>query len=168
MVRGRKKKLVVFLAVMLMACAAFASYLFRVLVPHPDQKLEVTQDRLAKLAALRDKRKYVELPGTNYIGLRPEPDRQRAELQMNALIDRLRDGLAANPSKKFVLGEFRITLDEFEPGDTEDREQLLRYLESIMDILGIASSNGLLSRWMYGPILGPVFDRISQPQPTHS
>ena len=43
---------------------------------------------------------------------------------------------------------------EFEETDTEDREQLLRYLEEIMDILGIASSDGLLNRRLYGAILG--------------
>jgi hypothetical protein len=49
---------------------------------------------------------------------------------------------------------------EFEPIDTEDREQLLRYLEDIMDIVGIASSDGLLNKWMYGPILGPQADKL--------
>jgi len=69
-------------------------------------------------------------------------------------------GLASNPSKKFVLGEFRKTMAEFEPIATEDREQLLRYLEDIMDIVGIASSDGLLNKWMYGPTLGPQADKL--------
>lgn len=54
---------------------------------------------------------------------------------------------------------------EFEPVDTEDREQLLRYLEEIMDILGIASSDGLLARWMYGPVLGPQVDKLRDRAP---
>jgi hypothetical protein len=57
-----------------------------------------------------------------------------------------------------VLAEFAKTMAEFEPVDTEDREQFLRYLEEIMDILGIESSDGLLNRWMYGPLLSPLID----------
>jgi hypothetical protein len=41
-------------------------------------------------------------------------------------------------------------LDAFEPGDTEDRERLCGYLEEIMEIFGIESSDGLLNRWLYG------------------
>jgi hypothetical protein len=39
---------------------------------------------------------------------------------------------------------------------------LLRYLTEIMDILGIGSSDGQLSRWMYGPILGSIVDHDSK------
>ncbi len=148
------------LAAALLAGASIVSYLWGILVPRPDQKLEVTHVTFTKLAELRDRPKYVELPGTLYNGLRPERARLLAESQINAMIDRLREGLASNPSKKFVLREFAKTMAEFEPIDTEDREQLLRYLEEIMDILGIASSDGLLNRWMYGPILGPQVDKL--------
>jgi hypothetical protein len=161
-VRGRKSLLTLALCAALLAGASVVSYLWRGLMPRHDEKLEVTQVMFTKLAELRDRPKYVELPGTLYNGLRPEPARLLAERQINALIDRLREGLASNPSKKFVLGEFAKTLAEFEPTDTEDREQLLRYLEEIMDILGIASSDGLLNGWMYGPILGPQVDKLSQ------
>ena len=95
-------------------------------------------------------------------GMTPERNRLLAEAQLNRLIDRLRDGLPSNPSKNFALAEFAKTMAEFEATDTEDREQLLRYLEEIMDILGIASSDGLLNGWMYGPILGPQLDRINK------
>lgn len=91
--------------------------------------------------------------------MRPESSRLLAEEQLNRLIDRLRDGLPSKPSKKFALAEFARTMGEFEATDTEDREQLLRYLEKIMDILGIVSSDGLLNRWMYGAVLGPQADR---------
>jgi Domain of unknown function (DUF4844) len=159
---GRKSIFTLALAATLLAGASIVSYLWRALVPRPDQKLEVTHVTFAKLAELQDRPKYVELPGTLYNGLRPELARLLAERQINALINRLREGLASNPSKKFVLGEFAKTMTEFEPIDTEDREQLLRYLEDIMDILSIASSDGLLNRWMYGPILGPPADKTPQ------
>jgi uncharacterized protein DUF4844 len=159
-VRGRKSIFTLVLWSALLAGASVAGYLWRALLPNPDQKLNVTQVTFARLAELRARPKYVALPpGTLYNGLRPEDARLLAERQINALIDRLRDGLASKPSKKFTLDEFARTMAEFDPIDTEDREQLLRYLEEIMDILGIESSDGLLNRWMYGPILGPLVGR---------
>jgi hypothetical protein len=103
---GKEKHLHLALAATLLAGASIVSYLWRALVPRPDQKLEVTHVTFAKLAELQDRPKYVELPGTLYNGLRPELARLLAERQINALINRLREGLASNPSKKFVLGEF--------------------------------------------------------------
>jgi hypothetical protein len=90
--------------------------------------------------------------------MRPESDRLLAEEQLNRLIDRLRDGLPSKPSKKFALTEFARTMREFEATDTEDRKQLMRYLDEIMSTLDIASSDGLLNHWMYGPVLGPLAD----------
>jgi hypothetical protein len=159
-VRRKYGILTLALAAVLLAGAGVVSYLWRTLMPRPDQKLEVTRATFAKLTELRDRPKYVELPGTPYNGLRPERARVLAESQINELIDRLRDGLASNPSKKFTLKEFAKTMREFASIDTEDREQLLRYLEEIMDVLGIDSSDGLLNRWMYGPLLGPQADRL--------
>jgi hypothetical protein len=136
--------------------------LWRRLIPASDQKIEVSQRTIEKLSELRSKPKYVDMPGTIYNGMRPESSRLLAQEQLNCLLDRLREGLPAKPSKKFALTEFAKTMAEFEATDTEDREQLLRYLVEIMDILGIANSDGQLSRWTYGPILGPIFDHISR------
>ena len=141
----------------ILAGASFAA-LWRQLIPTADQKLEVYADAFGRLSELRVQAKYIDMPGTIYNGMRPESSRLLAEEQLNRLIDRLRDGLPSKPSKKFVLTEFAKTMAEFEPIDTEDRERLLRYLKEIMGILGIASSDGLLSRWMYGPILGSLVD----------
>jgi Domain of unknown function (DUF4844) len=125
----------------------------------PDQQLQVSQKTISKLAQLRVQAKFVNEPGTIYNGMRPEPTRLQAEALVNGLIDRLQSDLPSHPSKKFVLTEFETTMDGFEPMDTEDRERFLRYLEEIMGIVGIESSDGLLNRWMYGLILGPMADR---------
>ena len=142
----------------ILAGTAFAA-LWRLLKPAADQKLEVSQNTIEKLSELQSRTKYVEIPGTIYIGMRPESSRLLAERQLNQLVDRLQDGL---PSKKFVLTEFAKTMAEFEATDTEDREQLLRYLEEIMEILGISSSDGLLSRWMYGSVLGSLLSHLKE------
>jgi Domain of unknown function (DUF4844) len=126
--------------------------------PMADEKLAVSTAQLSKLAEMRREPKYVDEPGTIYDGLRPESARQRAEGQLNDLIDRLCNGLLSTPAKRFVLSEFAETLTEFEPTDTEDRECLLRYLERIMDILGIESSDGLLNRWLYGDQLANLLE----------
>jgi hypothetical protein len=144
----------------IVVCRAFAT-LWRRFIPASDQKLDVSQYTIEKLLELRSKPKYVDMPGTIYNGMRPESSRLLAQEQLNCLIDRLRAGLPSKPSKKFALTQFAKTMAEFEAADTEDREQLLRYLSEIMDILGIANSDGQLSRWMYGPILGPIFDHVS-------
>src|SRR5215510_6766565 len=99
-----------------------------------NEALAVSTTQLSQLAEMRTKPKYVGEPDTLYNGLRPESARQKAEVQLNDLIDRLHGGLMAVTRKQFVLSEFKKTLAEFEPADTEDRECLLRYLESIMDI----------------------------------
>jgi Domain of unknown function (DUF4844) len=145
--------------------SALSANLRRRHIPNADQKLEVSARTLADLSKLRSRAKYVDAPGTIYNGMRPESSRRLAEEQINRLIDRLREGLPSTPSKKFVLAEFATTLAEFGWPDTEDREQLLRYLEEIMDILGIASSDGLLNRWMYGPVLGPRLEYESNRAP---
>src|SRR5258708_30908791 len=93
---------------------------WRLLIPAADQKLEISQRTIAELLELRERAKYVDMPGTIYNGMKPESSRLLAEEQLNQLIDRLRDGLPSKPSKKFVLAQFAKTTIEFEADDTED------------------------------------------------
>jgi hypothetical protein len=109
-VRGRKSIFTLALAAAFLAGASVVGYLWRVLVPHPDQKLEVTHVTFAKLAGLRDRPKYVELPGTLYDGLRPELARLLAERQINALINRLCDGACVQSIQEISTG--RISKDD--------------------------------------------------------
>jgi hypothetical protein len=117
--------------------------------------LDISDDVLAKLADMRRRPKYVEMPSGGPFG----GVRSMAEAQLNDLIDRLKDGLPRNPTKRFALDEFKRTMNEFQSSDTEDREQFLHYLEEIMTILSIESSDGLLNKWMYGSILGRLIGR---------
>jgi len=97
--------------------------------------------------------RFVALPKFREEGLyRPPSEAKRLEYEarLNALAKRLLAKLSPPPSKLEVLNEFKPTLKEFEYEDSEDRDQLLRYIENIMDIFGIESSDGLLNKWRYG------------------
>jgi hypothetical protein len=76
--------------------------------------------------------------------------RQMSTAHIDALLDRLLVGLWQNPTKFFVLGEVKSTLTEFDLADSEEQDRACMYIENIMDVLGIESSDGLLSQWRYG------------------
>lgn len=150
----RTKTILNVLVIAIVLIAVGSTQLWRIVTPAREQVLEVSTSTLAKLDALAARPKYVDEPGTIYNGMRPELRRSAAQAQLNDLIRRLGKGLPSKPSKRFVMREFERTLAMFEPIDTEDRERACRYLEEIMDILGIESSDGLLNRWLYGSVLG--------------
>jgi hypothetical protein len=110
----------------------------------PAQEMEITA-ALARLKAVDKFRAEAFYPGAPNESLRVE-----AELSVNTLLERLMPVLRAPADKTFVLQEFRLTLDSFTQSDTEERERLCGYLEEIMDIAGIESSDGLLNGWLYG------------------
>ena len=81
---------------------------------------------------------------------RSEPERLRLQAVIDALATRLLP-LADQPQDKpRVLTEFRRSMAEIPPGESEDKEQAAGYMEELMDILGIESSDGLLNTWVYG------------------
>jgi hypothetical protein len=121
----------------------------------PDAALHVTPAMLAALTAFRREPKFQ--PTGDYTGFQPESDRPQAEAMLNGFVDRLISGLTANPTKAFVVEQIKRLLPPFYDDDTEDREQLCRYLVRIKNIVGIDSFNGLLNRWMYG--IDPTFGK---------
>ncbi len=114
----------------------------------PDQSLIVTPEVLQRLAALRSESKFGE-EGL-YPGAPTEEVRLNAERAMNAMLDQLAIGLPQSPRKSHVLSECLEMLKAFEHEDTEEREQACTYCERVMDILGVASSDGALNTWLYG------------------
>ena len=113
-----------------------------------DAPIFTSSDTINQLAELRQAPKF-EADGL-YSGCLDPTLRVELESDMNTLLERLVAELAAHPTKSFVLAEFARTLDGVRATDTEDRERVCGYLEKIMDILGIESSDGLLNTWMYG------------------
>ncbi|MRV76269.1 DUF4844 domain-containing protein [Duganella sp. FT92W] len=110
-----------------------------------DEALTVDDNVVADLVAFRKTSKLEYLPGENI-----EAERERLSNILNALIDKLIAGVRANPSKLWVLTQFQHSLELVEGEDTEGREHFGMEIEEIMDILGIESSDGLLSYYLGG------------------
>ena len=111
---------------------------------------------LTKLHTLMSQPKFVDESGTIYNWMRPEKLRLSAEAQLNELIERVIHVADDKSPKTLVISEFRKALARFPAYDMEDRERMCRYLVQIMEIVGIKNSGGLLTRWLYGPILGSL------------
>ena len=67
-----------------------------------------------------------------------------AGAQLDALLERLLAGVAAHPTKFWVMQQFRDALQAVEGEDREARARFGSALEQLMDILGIGSSDGIL------------------------
>jgi hypothetical protein len=112
--------------------------------------LAITGSTLVELRAFRAEPKFQEDAAVVYPGAPDEIIRVRCESTLNGLVDRLIAGLPQNPTKAYVLGEFRATLEHFAAEDSEERDRVALYLERVMDIVGIQTSDGLLNQWRYG------------------
>jgi hypothetical protein len=122
------------LALQALFLALLSVVLFRGVAAVSAQELKVTPGVLSDLREFRLEPKFVDG------GIYHAPSqavRIAAAAHLNALLDRLVVSVAAHPTKAFVLSEFRRTLTEFDTADSEERDQLLVYLERIMDIVGI-------------------------------
>ena len=110
-----------------------------------DAPLSIGQSVLDHLLILRHADKFRDLPG---VGTADESARLSAI--MNDILDRLMAGLQANPGKLWVLTEFERGLTLVADEDTEAREHFGTVLETVMDVVGIESSDGLLAAYLGG------------------
>lgn len=115
-----------------------------------DHAVQLTPNRIAGLKALRAADKFGPEPSMFYSGAPSESIRAECEARLNEMIERLLGELEADPRKAVALEEFGRTLPDFETYDSEERDRVCSYLEQIMDILNIDSSDGLLNSWRYG------------------
>jgi len=122
----------------------------------PDQALVVTAEVLRRLSDAKGALHFGPDADGGYTGVHEAATREEAELVFSRLIDTLVAELPEHPSKAFVLEKFEAALNALDLGDTEDRERAATHCQAIMDILGIQSSDGVLNRWMYGPLLGSM------------
>jgi Domain of unknown function (DUF4844) len=123
-----------------------------------DQTLSITPQMIEQLKALKGRLTFGPDSATHYTGVANPVDRLASGQAFGHLIDVLVVELKKKPSKNFVLNEFQSTLDGLRLSDTEDRERAAGYCEKVMDVLHIASSDGVLNRWMYGPVLGRLVE----------
>ena len=110
-----------------------------------DEPIEVDDSTVMKLHILKAVEKFGSLPGEN-----TAEEKERLSTILNALLLRLISGVQAHPTKLWVLAEFQRSLAQVENEDTEAREHFGTELESIMDVLGIESSDGLLAAYLGG------------------
>ena len=95
------------------------------------------------LELLRAAPKFEDLPG-----LDTGEEQARCSALVDAILDRVINGIEANPCKSWVLEQCLDTLTAACHEDTEARERFGPYLERMMDILGIASSDGMLTFYL--------------------
>lgn len=108
-----------------------------------DHPIDVSDEMLVKLKIFRMAEKFQLLPGVNL-----DAERERLTSNLNALIDCLSEGISANPTKLWVMSQFQEALQKVELEDTEAREHFGLALETVMEVLGIESSDGLLSLYL--------------------
>jgi len=108
-----------------------------------DATVAVEDGVLDSLRAFRDRRKRTDL-------VEAEPDDPSLDLSPNLdrLTERLLHGIAANPSKRWVMAQFQQSLMPVVTIDEEGRKRFSEELRNLMSILKIDSDDGLLDFYL--------------------
>jgi len=110
-----------------------------------DAPLFVVPRMLEQLRNYRAGAKLADLPGPN-----PSAQRERLAAELDGLAERLLAGIAAHPSKFWVLKQFQRSLEAVREEDSEAKEHFGEELERLMAIAGIESSDGILPHYLGG------------------
>ena len=110
-----------------------------------DDSLTIDASVVEQVRTFRRAPKLMNLPGVNVT-----EERERLERVLNDLVDRLLNGIEENPTKLWALTQFQPSLQSVAGEDTEGREHFGMEIESLMEILGIDSSDGLLTYYLGG------------------
>jgi len=121
-----------------------------------DQELKVTPEVTEKLNKLLLEPKFQQNMEFFYPGAIDEPSRLLMEAELNDLLKTLIVGIKKNPNKSYILQNFKSTLSSFTERDSEDRDMLINYMDKVMSVLDVKSSNELLNVWRYGLPIGWV------------
>jgi anion-transporting ArsA/GET3 family ATPase len=108
-----------------------------------DEPLSVSDRSVRQLEMLKESEKFTNLPGTD-----TAMERARLSQILNELLEPLIADVKNNPSKLWVMSQFQVVLKSAQMEDTEARERVGAYIEQIMDILNIQSSDGLLDFYL--------------------
>lgn len=116
----------------------------------PDAELSITASQIDKLKKLRAAPKFLIDEKLFYFGAPNEEIRKALEFGLNETLDVLMERIQLNPKKSEVLSIYKQVLPHLENLDTDEKDRMLRYLNEVMQILEIESSNELLNVWRYG------------------
>lgn len=108
-----------------------------------DAPLFIVPRTLEQLRAFREGPKLADLPGGS-----PSPERERLAVVLDDLATRLLAGAEAHPTKFWVLKQFQESLEIVREEDAEAREHFGTELERLMDIVGIESSDGIVTTYL--------------------
>ena len=108
-----------------------------------DAPLFIVPRVLDALRAYQPASQFDALPGTD-----TSAERARLVAALEGLHGRLLAGIEGHPTKFWVMKQFQQTLEALEHEDTEAREHFGMALEEIMELLGIESSDGVLSWYL--------------------
>jgi hypothetical protein len=108
-----------------------------------DAPLFIVPRTLEQLRAFCDGPKLGDLPGPS-----PSPERERLAVVLDDLAKRLLAGVEGHPTKFWVLKQFQESLEMVKDEDLEAKEHVGMEIERLMDILGIGSSDGVLTHYL--------------------
>lgn len=104
----------------------------------------------AALHELKIQKKFVKDLTLLYFGAPDEATRIKAQRVINSALDKLIE----TPAKSLTVKEFWLTLEtsakQLGQMDSDEMDRGLSYMEEIMDIYNIESSDGRLNKWRYG------------------
>ncbi|RKD99911.1 uncharacterized protein DUF4844 [Marinifilum flexuosum] len=117
--------------------------------------LKTKEGTIKKIEAFKEKQKFVEDSFLHYPGIGDESMRPILSSKINAIANDFKKIASSDkPSKKKYQDAIGVGLKRFSDVylsvDTEDRERICLYVEELMDIVGLKSSNGQLNDFMYG------------------
>ena len=102
------------------------------------------------LLSFKSQRKFVEDLTEFYPGAPDEQTRIQVENIINAAVDKLMVAEENNLSEKEFWDILEVAALQLKTMDSEEMDQGLFYMEKLMDIYGIESSEGRLNEWRYG------------------
>jgi len=115
-----------------------------------DQQLAITPAVIERLRSLQSEHKFGPDTAAFYPGAASEAQRAVAQASVDATIQTLIAELPARPQRSTVLRAMKVTLADVDTTESEECDQILLYLDKVMAICGVESSDQLFNVWRYG------------------
>ncbi|MGV0923317.1 DUF4844 domain-containing protein [Empedobacter tilapiae] len=117
------------------------------------QEKKINKDSQKMLTEFTQKDKFNKDESLFYSGLEDKNIQSNLTKEINKLAKTFESIQSSkNPSSDFYLKAIESSLKAIEKYDldTEDRTRVANYIEELMDIVELESSNGLLNNYVYG------------------